>query len=184
MYLLFILKAFYFALPAYLANMSPVIFDKLGLFKFLKIPIDFGKKLHNKPILGKGKTWRGLILGILVAMAAAEIQKYLFGYAQFEQISVVNFASVNYALFGFLAGAGALLGDMVKSFIKRRVGIASGRPWPVFDQLDFICGFMLFTYFIAKPDIPTIIAVFVITLILHPLTNIIGYALKFKKVWW
>jgi hypothetical protein len=30
--------------------------------------------------------------------------------------------------------------DSVKSFVKRRVGIAPGAPWIPFDQLDFVIG--------------------------------------------
>ena len=51
--ILFLLKILYFMSPAYFANMAPVIFRK---FNFLAIPIDFGKKINNKPLLGKTKT--------------------------------------------------------------------------------------------------------------------------------
>jgi len=41
---------------------------------------------------------------------------------------------------GVRFGIGAMAGDAVKSFFKRRVGIRPGQPWIPFDQLDFIVG--------------------------------------------
>jgi CDP-2,3-bis-(O-geranylgeranyl)-sn-glycerol synthase len=184
MILLFVIKAAYLCLPAYLANMAPVIIDKLGWFKPLARPIDFGRQFKNRPLLGKGKTWRGLLSGILVAIIVAAIQKLLFQYETVQSISLVNFDETSFLLYGFLAGSGALIGDMVKSFFKRRINIASGKSWPIADQLDFIAGFFIFTYWLIRPEWIIVITAFLITLILHPLTNIIGYLLKIKKVWW
>lgn len=181
---LIILKTVYFALPAYIANMAPVLVAKPKLFNWLNYPIDMGKTWGNKPILGKGKTWRGLIIGTLAAMAVAGLQSLLYHYESFRQISVINFNETSFILFGFLAGMGALLGDILKSFIKRRINISSGRPWPIADQLDFIFGFILATWWLVRPSWEIIAALVVLTIILHPLTNIIGYALKIKKVWW
>jgi len=179
-----ILKVAYFCLAAYLANMSPVIIDKIGLFKFLKVPIDSGRELWGRPILGKGKTWRGILTGVIVAIAVAGVQKLLFQYPQIQAISIVDFNEVNFLLFGFLAGLGAMVGDLIKSFIKRRINIASGKSWPIADQLDFILGFILFTYWLVYPSLEIIAVACLLTLVLHPLTNIIGYLLKIKKVWW
>ena len=180
---LLILKSFYFTLPAYLANMSPVIFDKLGIFKFLKKTIDGGRKIRGDYIFGSGKTWRGIVSGAIFGVLAVLIQSFLHSFDIFENIAIIDYSS-GIILFGLLAGLGAILGDLTKSFFKRRFKIKSGRPWPIFDQLDFIVGFILFTYFIATPPIEIIITIFLITLILHPLTNLVSYFLGIKKVWW
>ena len=52
----FLLKCFYLMLPAYFANMAPVIVKRID---FLAFPVDFSKTLGKKPILGKNKTFRG-----------------------------------------------------------------------------------------------------------------------------
>jgi CDP-2,3-bis-(O-geranylgeranyl)-sn-glycerol synthase len=182
--LILLLKVLYFCLPAYIANMAPVLIAKPKLFEFMNIPVDLGKTWQGQPIFGKGKTWRGIIMGIVIAICVTAIQKILYEYGVFQSISVVNFYETNFLLFGALAGAGALLGDLFKSFFKRRIGIGSGKSWPVADQLDFIAGFILFTYWLVYPEWEIIFTAALITLILHPLTNIIGYALKIKKVWW
>lgn len=178
-----IIQSFYFALPAYLANMSPVIFDKLKFLKFLKKPIDGGKKLGGDFIFGANKTWRGLVSAVIFGVLIAGLQALLYNYYFFYNISMVNYPKY-YLLFGFLAGLGAILGDLAKSFFKRRLGISSGKSWPVFDQLDFVAGFLLFTYWLARPSVDLIAVLFLITLILHPLTNTISYLIGFKKVWW
>lgn len=181
--LLFIIKSFYLVLPAYLANMAPVIFAKLGLLKFLDQPIDGGRKWGSQYVFGSSKTWRGIVSAVILATAIAGLQSWLMNYGYFNQISLLDYSAWWY-VFGPLAGLGAILGDLVKSFFKRRLDIASGRPWPVFDNLDFIVGFFVFTWWLVWPQWPVVATVFLITLILHPLTNIVGYAIGFKKVWW
>lgn len=38
-----------------------------------------------------------------------------------------------------------MAGDSLKSFVKRRVGIAPGKPWIPFDQVDFAIGALVLT---------------------------------------
>lgn len=178
-----IIKSFYFALPAYLANMSPVIFDKFKIFKSLARPIDGGKKIGNDFVFGSSKTWRGILSGAIFGLIVAWVQALLYDYEFFKNLSIISYPD-NFIIFGILAGLGAILGDLAKSFFKRRFGIKSGNSWPVFDQLDFIVGFFIFIYYFSTPSIDIIITTCLITLILHPLTNLISYFLGFKKVWW
>jgi CDP-2,3-bis-(O-geranylgeranyl)-sn-glycerol synthase len=44
---------------------------------------------------------------------------------------------------------GALLGDIIESFFKRRVGRKRGEDWIPFDQIDFILGVLFFSFLIA-----------------------------------
>ena len=57
-----VLQVCYFFMPAYLANMSPVLVSRW--FSALAVPIDGGKTLWGKRILGDHKTWRGLLAGM------------------------------------------------------------------------------------------------------------------------
>jgi len=41
---------------------------------------------------------------------------------------------------------GALLGDIVESFFKRRMGKERGEDWIPFDQLDFVVGALLLSF--------------------------------------
>jgi CDP-2,3-bis-(O-geranylgeranyl)-sn-glycerol synthase len=90
----------------------------------------------------------------------------------------------------FLLATGALVGDMVKSFFKRRAGIERGGKWPLVDQYDFVAGAFLFL-FVGNPafafsvlTVPVIIAILIITPVLHRVVNIIGYKMGVKDVPW
>lgn len=182
MFLLIILKAFYFCWPAYLANMMPVIFDRLGILKSLKKPIDGGKKLGENRLFGENKTWRGIVAGIIGGIIAAFIQYCLLQNDIFSNLAIIDYSG--FIVLGLLGGLGAILGDLAKSFLKRRLSIKSGRSWPIFDQIDYIAGFFLFTYWFTRPDWRIIVAAIVLSLVLHPIVNVVAYLLKIKKVWW
>jgi CDP-2,3-bis-(O-geranylgeranyl)-sn-glycerol synthase len=134
-----ILQAFLIILPAYFANGSAVI---LGGGK----PIDGGKIWRNKRVLGDGKTWWGLLGGTTAGV--------LFGWLVLEcllnnylQYNIVSFGGTRFSiLILFSICFGALLGDIIKSFFKRRLGKDRGTDWIPFDQLDFIVGALVGSY--------------------------------------
>ena len=138
----FIASVFYLMLPAYFANMAPVLVKDIHLFDFLAKPIDFGKKIKGKPILGSHKTFRGFIFGVIFALIIAYVQHILYRYPFFSSISFINYS--NWIAVGFLLGFGALFGDSVKSFFKRRVGIKPGHRFIPWDELDYTIGSLLF----------------------------------------
>ena len=184
-FLLLIGQTFFLLLPAYLANIAAAVVGRLAWFKFLGRPIDFNQRLWGQPLFGQNKTWRGLIVGVIVGALVAAGQKLAIDWwPAIKQISLVDFTQTNFLLFGALAGAGALIGDLIKSFFKRRLAIAPGQPWPIFDQLDLVFGFFILTAPLLHCEIKIIIAACLLTMILHPLANLIGYCLKIKKVWW
>jgi len=160
-----IIEALYFALPVYFANMAPVFFKKLN---FLSKPI-------NNKLFGSHKTYGGFIFGILTAILVTFMQ-----YKLNLSINLLNYS--NFLLIGFLFGFGALFGDLVKSFFKRRIGIKPGKPWIPFDQLDFIVGGLLFISLVYVPEFEIILTLLVLTPIGHILINHIGYYLRVREV--
>src|SRR3989338_11353728 len=122
------LQCFYFMLPAYFANMAPVIVKKINI---LNLPIDFNKKISNKPIFGKNKTIRGLFFGVLFAIIIAYAQSVFYDNNIIAGISLVDYS--NWLLLGFLMGFGAILGDLIKSFVKRRLDYKPGKPFVPWD---------------------------------------------------
>jgi CDP-2,3-bis-(O-geranylgeranyl)-sn-glycerol synthase len=179
-FLILILKSIYVMMPAYFANMAPVIVKKW--FKRLAIPIDFNKKINKKPIFGKNKTFRGLIFAIIFAIIIAFIQKLLFNINAFQAISINDYS--NWILFGFLMGFGAIFGDLVESFVKRRLNFESGKPFIPFDQIDFILGALLFASFIVDFDLIMIIIILLVSIILHILVNHFAYYTKIRNEKW
>jgi CDP-2,3-bis-(O-geranylgeranyl)-sn-glycerol synthase len=80
-----------------------------------------------------------------------------------------------------LLSLGALLGDLLGSFIKRRIGIERGGAAPVLDQLGFVCLAMLLAWPFYLPGWQEILTVLIITPPIHLATNFAGYKLGMKS---
>lgn len=174
-----ILKCFYLMLPAYFANMAPIIVKKVNLFVF---PIDFSKTINKKPILGKNKTFRGLIFGVFFAIIIAYIQFWLYPIEFFKNISFIDYQ--NWLLFGFLMGSGALIGDMIKSYFKRRLSIEPGARFVPFDQTDFVFGALIFIAPIFNLTLKIFITSLLLSFLLHILVNHIAFYLRIRNEKW
>lgn len=175
----FILKSLYFFLPAYFANMAPTFAKRLKILESLAKPIDSGKKYKGSPLFGSHKTWRGLILGTIAGVLAALIQKALYKFNFFQNISFYNYQEINVLFLGFLIAFGALLGDLFFSFLKRRKNIEPGKSWIPFDQLSYIVGpFILINLFFEKIPIYAWLWIFILSFFLHLIGNRIGFWLK------
>ncbi|MBI2656966.1 CDP-archaeol synthase [Candidatus Woesearchaeota archaeon] len=166
-------------LPAYFANMAPVIVKKINLFAF---PVDFDRKLNNKPILGKNKTFRGLVFGIVFSIIIAYFQFLLYNIEFYKNISFFNYQ--NWLLFGFLIGLGALTGDLIKSFFKRRLGIEPGEKFVPFDQTDFVVGALIFIMPIFKLTLKIFFVSLLLSFVLHIIVNHIAFYLKIRNEKW
>lgn len=169
----------YIALPAFVANMVPIIAAKLDIFPRLNKPIDNGISLRKKRLLGENKTIRGLITGIF-AGAIVSLTQYMLPFFTESLMSTPLLALA----FGAFAGLGALVGDALASIIKRQLGIASGKPCIPLDQIDYIIGFIIFTTPFFSWEIRDMIFLLVFALIANPLTNITAYVFGIKKTYW
>lgn len=166
------LAALLFFLPAGIANMSPVIINKIPCINQWKTPLDLGKSYRGKRIFGDNKTWRGLVMGTL------------FGGLTGLAIGALNHNTVGVLhpfWAGCVLGAGALLGDAIESFFKRQRGVQPGKPWFPFDQIDYIIGGLLAIYIFMQPQLWVMLTIFVVYFGLHLLLAYIGYLLGFKK---
>lgn len=180
---MFIIQALWYILPAGLANMMPVFIRRR--FKFLDIPVDFGKKFKDKLIFGSHKTWRGLIFGCLGSIFLISIQALLyFNFEIFRKISLVKFENINFILLGFLLGFGALFGDLVKSFFKRQMNVAPGAKFFPWDQVDFVLGALLFSSIIFRPKWYIYVFLILVIPFFHIFFNHIGYWIGIQKTKW
>lgn len=170
-------------LPGIAANTTPVLVKPY--FKILAKAVDGGRVWRNKPILGSHKTWRGFIFGTLASIFITWIQTSLYEqYEFFENLSLIPYGSKNFLLVGFVMGFGALFGDSVKSFFKRRLNIAPGAFFFPWDQLDAVFGALVLLPIVYVPSLKLIFALVVLALILHILTRRIGYWIGVNKEKW
>ncbi|WP_276280212.1 CDP-2,3-bis-(O-geranylgeranyl)-sn-glycerol synthase [Halorussus caseinilyticus] len=167
-------------LPAYVPNNAAVL---AGGGR----PIDAGRTWNGRRLLGDGKTWRGTAVGTLAGAALALVLNAVEPTASdLLGVGLPTFpAGVALAL-----PAGAMLGDIAASFLKRRTGRQRGAAFPGVDQLDFVV-FALLLAFLADPawfgdvfTVQVLVVVVVVTPLLHLVTNAIAYALGLKDEPW
>lgn len=169
-----ILQAFWYMLPAYFANMAPV---------FCKNTLKFLAKPVNQKLFGSHKTYRGIFTGIIFGIMAAYLQYVTYNdYTWLANISLIDYQQ--WFLFGLLMGAGAMLGDLVKSFFKRKKGINPGERWMGFDQLDYVAGALLFTGIIYIPGFWVILAIIIISFFGDIAVNHLAYWLRLRGEKW
>jgi len=173
-------------LPAMLPNSAAVLFGG-------GTPVDFGRSWKGRRILGDGKTWKGLIGGVAAGITLGICQmgtasyfgsENLWGFGTFESGLVIIIA----------LAVGALFGDMLGSFVKRRLNLERGAKAPILDQYDFFIGAFLvvgiinlgwlYDQYFQGWQLMALIFVLFITPVLHRVVNIIGYKLGQKDVPW
>ncbi len=161
-YLTFLYPIIYI-FPAYAANGAPVLF---GGGK----PLDGKAKLWGKRIFGDNKTIRGTLSSLLCGIAVGLVEYPFFHYML--PIAV-------------LLAVGANVGDLLGSFVKRRLGITHGASFPILDQYGFFVVALIFAFPLGNlPTIYGIIFLVVLTGLAHILTNRGAHKLKLKKVPW
>jgi len=182
-----LIQSFWLILPAYTPNSFAVIFGGGA-------PVD-GGKMHadGRRIFGDGKTWRGLISGIICGILVGSLQIWIE-----MQIDYANFIGFGPDSTGFiiiiLLPVGAMVGDLLGSYVKRRMDKPRGAKLSVLDQFDFLIIAWIFVLifnwqwfferYIYDIHIFGLIFIIVLTLLLHRFTNIIGYKLGKKKEPW
>jgi CDP-2,3-bis-(O-geranylgeranyl)-sn-glycerol synthase len=171
-------SAFWIMVPAYLPNSAAAVFGG-------GTPVDFGKTAKDgRRILGDGKTWWGLAGGILAGIAVGLLQILLRDFAGLTMLPPHTVVTVT------ALAAGALLGDMAKSYFKRRAGKDRGEKWPAADMYDFVAGSLLLLCICAPVWVSEyltlwiLLAILVLTPVLHRGVNIIGYLIGVKDVPW
>ncbi|MHA2283837.1 MAG: CDP-archaeol synthase [Promethearchaeota archaeon] len=198
--------------PAYISNASMVI---TGGGR----PIDGGKLFRDgRRILGDHKTVKGLKGPLYIGIPISFIIFLLFFFLwpPIEEIITQASAEGLYILYNdkvdifqyyfiggevplnflvlfiriILASYGAVVGDLVGSFLKRRFDIKSGAPFWVVDQLDFVFIAILFVSipgFISPqlfyvPDLYILIFLIILTPAVSIIANTVAYLVGLKSV--
>lgn len=167
-------ESMYLYLPAMVANMAPIFAHKLRVLQWLNKPLDFGLHMGGTRVLGDNKTIRGFIVAILAGAATAWGESLLYPHAPYEYASSA-------LVLGTVLGCGALVGDAVKSFFKRRMNIASGSSWIPFDQIDFVLGATLAGLFFMNIPIAVVLIALVVVPIASYIVSVVGVALHIKR---
>jgi CDP-2,3-bis-(O-geranylgeranyl)-sn-glycerol synthase len=176
--------AVWLGLPAWIANAVPVI---CGGGR----PIDGGAMFRDgSRWLGDGKTVRGFFVGVIFGTLVG-VAQYLLAptLRPLLGLFVTVTPEMDYVLSmqiqaAFLMSLGALTGDLIGSFVKRRVGLPSGASSPVLDQIGFIIMALIFAAPVLQPEGVYVTVLVLTTLAIHWISNALGYLLGLKKNPW
>ena len=155
-------------LPAYCANMAP----------------PFVKYWHgwNQPIsvrlFGSHKTVAGFAAGVVTSVIVAYAQ------ARFGPAVFLRWLTHDWLFVGLVSGLGAMGGDLAKSFFKRRRGIAPGKAWIPFDQLDFVMGALLLLAFVVPLSLGDVALILVFTFIADVAVNHASFRVGIRDTPW
>ena len=140
-----------------LANGTPVV--AAGLLKNRwSAPVDGGRLLSDgRPVFGESKTWRGVVSGALACGL----------FALFTGLGFV---------FGLLFGLLGLGGDLLSSFMKRRMGLASSARAVGLDQIPEA----LLPMLLAMWWLPVSLWVVLVVVVVFTLSNIYGSPLLYR----
>jgi CDP-2,3-bis-(O-geranylgeranyl)-sn-glycerol synthase len=172
------LAALWIMIPAYVPNSAAALFGG-------GTPIDFGRRSGDgRRIFGDGKTYRGFFGGVLCGILAGLVEIWAWFTFSLTALPYQTFISVT------LLATGALLGDLVKSYLKRRLGKERGESWFLADQYDLVVGSFLLILLVypqwlfGNITLPIAVWIIIMTPLLHRVVNIIGYYIGVKEVPW
>ena len=162
-----------FFLPLVLGNVLHMIVVKRNWFKSIAFPI-------SRKMFGDTKTYRGVILLPVLTGLFALLSSYYFG--PFE-ISIVYDAFV-----GFGLGLAYILAELPNSYIKRRLGIATGAQSKKYkyvqyftDKADSLIGVLTFYFLATNFSFKTILGLFCVGLVIHVSISQLLVVIKIKK---
>ena len=189
-----VVDAIWLMLPAYVANMLATLVGGGA-------PVDGGRVWRDgRRVLGDGKTWRGLLLPPLLTVPIVWLLR-LLADARPLGLALDGFGpSVWWIAITLALATGALLGDMLFSFLKRRRGMPPGSRWLGPDQLDFVLGAWVLglavatllhgmgltpeNWFLSAWEWTSMLIAAVLTPGLHLAVNFIGFKIGAKEVPW
>jgi len=176
--------AVWVGLPAWVANSTPVILGG-------GMPIDRGRVLRDgHRLFGNSKTIRGFVAGVICGTLTGAAQAFVAPFLEpILALYVVVTPEMETALLmnlsaAFLLSIGALTGDLLGSFFKRRANIKSGGPSPMLDQLGFVIVALIAGSFFLQPAPQYVQLLILITLCVHWLSNALGFIVGLKKHPW
>lgn len=183
-------QALYLFAPLLLAAAISGVFLRYDLAPALARPIDGGAVLGGKRVFGDGKTWRGVVAGVIGSVIGVALQKTLAGVVP-QALQIVDYDRVDPLLLGIAMGGGAMLGELPNSFVKRRAGIPRGGTatgWKgvlfyVWDQVDLLIGAWPLVAALVAPRAAVVVASFAVALVVHPLVAFIGWLIGARTSW-
>lgn len=156
-----------------------------NVFSRLAMPLDNGHTHHGRPILGKAKTWRGLVVMSVGTAIVSWIVSWLIPFDT-EYFRAPPLAT------GFLLGLFYSAGELPTSFLKRRLDVqpsthrydATGWWLYILEQADSILAVLIAAFFllhIGRLSMPIIVGCTLLGILLHIAIDLWLYAQGYKR---
>ena len=150
-------RAGWLVAPVLAAGLLHVVVLKTGSLSRLATPLDGGRRLNGRPLLGPSKTWRGLVLMPALTALAASLA-VLLARPLPPELRPFPGRRVGPWLLGTMLGLGYCAGELPNSFVKRRLGIPAGGSAPrlaglqyLIDQTDSVAGCLVALRLVYRP---------------------------------
>jgi len=193
-FLYLFIKTLYLGSPIIFAASLHGIVMKFELLHWLKKPMDMGVTFRGKHLFGPNKTWRGIIVSTFGTVVFSYFISYLYLNSEvFKSMSIVDFNRVNPLHLGLALGIGMILGELPNSFLKRQIGISSGKQgsgfsgilFRIFDQVDLLLGIWVLLLFVPGFSVlknwDVLLFSIVFALVIHFMMAQIGYYMGMRK---
>ncbi|MGA7923916.1 MAG: CDP-archaeol synthase [Thermoplasmata archaeon] len=176
-------------LPAYIASSFATFSRGKGP------PMDFGRfwPRDGRRVLGTSKTWVGFFVGSLCGIPFGLLEAYLMLLAPPDLALMPQYGPTLAAALPLVAmiSFGAMAGDALGSFLKRRLGRPSGARSVLLDPLPLVLlpiglGLVFYpsVFVLALASVEAVVWLIVFTVGLHMLFNRLGYRMGTKRVPW
>ena len=176
-------------LPTYVANAFATLPRGRGP------PMDLGRSWprDGRRIFGPSKSWSGFLFAGFAAMPICLLEAWLILIAppDLKLVPVLAPTVLGAVPLAAILTFGAMTGDALGSFVKRRSGLESGARTLLVDQLPFVLvpiaiGFVVYPslFFGVFGVWQAVLWLLIFTLGLHAAFNWVGYWAGLKKVPW
>jgi CDP-2,3-bis-(O-geranylgeranyl)-sn-glycerol synthase len=170
-------------LGAHVAH-APVL--RWQLLRPLTRPIDGGRTLRGRRLLGDNKTWRGALVMSSGAFAATLAVRRTPWYRDRLPAAVRDAPPAAHAA---ALAVGVVVGELPNSLLKRQLGIAPGSQrgsvagvaLSVFDQADFVPATILLLRPIWRMPVRQALDAFATVAVGHACVNVVGYAIGARE---
>lgn len=181
-FLQLIIQSLLLILPVVFAGTLHMLAVKKDILPQTKIPI-------CTSLLGRNKTYRGLILMPIFAMFGTLFLYFINTFLPLSlRLSLEFWQSIQ---LGAFLGVSYILFELPNSFFKRKLGIPPGKSsdrfkffFRLLDRLDSTVGCLIVFYFFLKVDLATLTTLLVLGVVVHAVTTNTLYMLRIREERW
>jgi ABC-type Fe3+-siderophore transport system permease subunit len=177
---LLIPKAFSIILPILISGLFFIYSMKKGWLQIFNKPIDFGFKVGKAELFGPNKKWRGVVCYVL----GGTFVTYLLHLAQPSQTWIAELFVNDPFVLGISSCSAYVAGELINSFIKRRLNIAPGTKGGFiqrfFDNTDGALAMGVVFIFIYKTPMDLLLIAWAISYFVHASTDVLMRNWKLK----